>query len=96
MSHRRRLEVLEGTIGARAEDSDECLECQGAHSYRRMLDHARLRVGAEGKLFGMDPEECRAKLEELAAYPDLARCPMCGFLNTRGELTRIRQEGRPM
>jgi hypothetical protein len=86
VTHRRRLEALEVTLGTQSDNPNLCFDCRGHGSYRKEIKLARLRLGAEGKLFGPNPEACHAKLKELANYerPDSEHCPQCGGLNARG------------
>jgi hypothetical protein len=92
VTRRRRLEELEAAIGSQSDDPNMCLKCQGPGSYRRAIDFARLRAGAEGKLFGADPGECRARLAELGEQPEVTsdHRPRCGGLNVRGAIKRER------
>jgi hypothetical protein len=92
VSRSRRLEDLEAAIGSRSDDPNMCFTCRGPGSYRREIDYARLLLGAEGKLFGADPEVCRARLAELGERkePTSDHCPRCGGLNFLGAIRRER------
>jgi hypothetical protein len=92
MNHRRRLDGLEAAIGSPSDDPNMCFKCGRPGSYRRAVEYARLRVGAEGKLLGVEPEACRARLAELGERREATsnHCPRCGGLNVRGAIQRER------
>jgi hypothetical protein len=89
----RRLEALECAMGSQSDDPNMCFKCRGPGAFRRAVDYARLRLGAERNLFGADPEACRAKLVELGEEREATsnHCPRCGGLNPWGAPARTRK-----
>lgn len=53
-----------------------------------------MELGAKGELFGVDPEECRAKLQGLPPRPlsGPEHCTRCGGLTPMGAIRAIRAE----
>lgn len=94
MTLRRRVAQLEDRLRPTSDDAGLCLRCQGPGSFRRMVDRARLELGAKGELFGVDPEECRAKLQGLPPRPlsGPEHCTRCGGLTPMGAIRAIRAE----
>lgn len=91
-NHHRRLEALEVSIAAHSDDANLCFKCQGPGSYRRAIDVARLKVGAMGGLFGVNPEECRTKLKGMSirTRSDADHCRKCGGLTAVGAIREVR------
>ena len=93
MSRDRRLQRLEQDAQA-PEDPGLCFDCRPGDTYGQRLDHARLRVGAQGRLADVEPEEARSTLREILANtpPELDHCGKCGGLTPTGEIRERRTE----